>query len=245
MLEEEKNVWKPALALFGGKVGAFDKDWLHTAAREFMEETGELVGDLDSGIPEKMAKFQVEDEDEAFRYTKYLEYSKYQVLYYPVEECDRDSIRSLPDRYTETFKGEISSDWTRAATRLEPVILRKDEELGWAVYDIRTQQRHELPSKVPLLMALKAAEFQQMPTSADPRSATSLDDILGDELDELLNIRYDGGKETKQSKRKSKSLKAGSTLRPLTEMKNENMFALLSAHSSNEVVDTYTILSLM
>jgi 8-oxo-dGTP pyrophosphatase MutT (NUDIX family) len=237
MLDEENNVWKPALGLFGGKVGPYDKDWLHTAAREFMEETGELVGDLDSGIPAKMSRFQVEDEDEAFRYTKYLEYSKYQVLYYPVEEADREHIRSLPRRYTQTFKGEISADWTRAATRLEPVILRKDSELGWAVYDIQTMQRHELPSKVPLLMALKAAEFPPMPAPLEPQHLPSLADILGDELDQLLNIRCDTGvKKSKPSKRKSRASKPNSSLRPLSESKSENMFALLAGHSSNEVM---------
>lgn len=40
---EGTKKWRPGLAMFGGKVQAEDADWLETAAREFAEETGNLV----------------------------------------------------------------------------------------------------------------------------------------------------------------------------------------------------------
>lgn len=193
MLNEETGKWSAALAMFGGKVGPSDTDWLHTAAREFTEETGGLVGDVEHGIPRKMALFVADDEDDAFRYTKYLEYSKFQCLYFPVSDPeDMELMRALPEKYTETFKGEVSKDWTRAATRLEPVLLVRDEEAGWKVCDIQTRQPHTLPLKVPLAMALKAAEFPWPPPNGmgankASSSDTQLEDLLGG-LDSLLNI---------------------------------------------------------
>lgn len=188
MFDEESGSWKPALAMFGGKVGGEDKDWLHTAAREFMEETGGLVGDLNKGIPQKMANFVVDDEDDAFAYTKYLEYSKFQVLFYPVTDpSDLKRMRDLPGRYAKAFKGEVSADWTRAAVRLESVLLRRDAEAGWAAYDYNTGARHHLPLKVPLLMALKAASFTLEPVSPSPATA-SPPDMWGGALESLLNM---------------------------------------------------------
>ena len=251
MLNEETGKWSAALAMFGGKVGAKDEDWLHTAAREFAEETGFLVGDLNSGIPSKMAQFTAEDEDTAFSYTKYLEFSKFQCLYYPVTDAaDLRLMQELPQRYADEFKGEVSKDWTRAATRLEPVLLLRSKSnpaTGWKVCDINTREPHTLPIKVPLAMALRAAEFPWQPegatTSSSPSVTTQLDDLLGG-LDSLLNISIPttttvaSAPSAASHRRRRSSIVAnlGFTLNALDESPHEAAYATSMVRSSNEIL---------
>eukprot|EP01134_Creolimax_fragrantissima_P002357 CFRG2357T1 len=158
MFVPETNEWVPSLAMFGGKVALHDSDWRFTAAREFQEEVGKILGDTDKGIPHKICTFSRCDPVCASGYTTYLEDSKYQMLAYPIEDCDIQSWVDLPKHYWEKFKGKVAKDWSRAATRIEPVVLERVNN-RWHVRNIWTGEPHELPLKVIQKAALKEVLF--------------------------------------------------------------------------------------
>ncbi|KNC73906.1 hypothetical protein SARC_13533 [Sphaeroforma arctica JP610] len=107
MFKPQENAWVPSLAMFGGKVALNDEDWRHTAAREFQEEVGYILGDKESGVPKKMSEFSRTEVDVAKAYTSYLAISKYQLLEYPIEPEDIDAFLQLPKEYWNKYKGEV------------------------------------------------------------------------------------------------------------------------------------------
>jgi len=134
--------WVPAVAMFGGKVSTGDRDWRATAAREFAEETGGLLDEYD--ICDRIANSTGQS-----ALSVYVPESKYQVMFYPVPTEYHDVVEGLPDKYHQTFKGNIVK-WSRAATRLLCIQLLYDPERGWTA----DQHGGELPNKVELNGAL-------------------------------------------------------------------------------------------
>eukprot|EP00121_Abeoforma_whisleri_P015551 Awhi_evm1s14319 len=159
MFMEETQTWEPAIAMFGGKVSPGDKSWIGTAAREFSEETGELLGQVDTDIPAKMQVFKVGEKREAKRYCSYVAGSKYQVLYYPIEKADYQRVLDCPGKYTSQFKGKVDeANWSRSAMRVIGVNLYISKDGGWAVkYNSKVPPR----CKVTLESALKLASFPE------------------------------------------------------------------------------------
>jgi len=153
-MQVKPGEWKPALAMFGGKVDAADKDWRMTAARELGEETGGLVDGTD--VMESMREYTgptVEAELRA-EFSVYVPESKYQVMFWMVPSELHKTMLELPATYEDAFHGTIVK-WTRAARRLQWVRLTRDHGT-WA---IEQNQSTQLPLKVELQGALKRARF--------------------------------------------------------------------------------------
>ena len=118
--------WEPALAMFGGKVSAGDKDWTHTAVREMGEECG--AGDSATAIafePLRQLVTSVRTISDLPNLhgasSVWVPESKYEVLFLPVE--DLPELLDLPILYWEEFHGRNSNDihrgdWSRAAYSL-------------------------------------------------------------------------------------------------------------------------------
>ncbi len=184
--DNKNREWHPSLSMFGGKVSRLDADWLCTAAREFSEETGGLVGNMTEGIPARMMQFQV-DEKLASDYTKFIEEAKFQCLYYPISKDDVSRMLELPARYTETFKGTVSQDWSRSATSLELVLLKRNGDKGWDVYDSKNGNPYSLPIKPPLNFALSIGEFPIRSLEAEEADVQDITDLFGT-LESALNM---------------------------------------------------------
>lgn len=137
--------------MFGGKVAEYDYDWRATAAREFREEVGGLAEVLadEIGLTVRIyfgswGELQyshttghvTKQEPEKF-HSVYVLQCKYRCMLLRVTDAVHvAALRALPEQYDAAFRGAITEDWSRAAVRLEPVLLRPhaDGKTGLRVY---------------------------------------------------------------------------------------------------------------